>query len=304
MTEAPASRQVALGACLLAVTAWSFGPILVRGIGASTPTIVFWRFWIAQPVMITVAYLTGGRLSIVLLRRMLVPGVLFAGSLIFSFASYQHTSIANATLIGTLEPAVVLFVAPRLFGDRTSRVQVVQAGLAFVGMATVVLGAGETSGASLDGDLFALGNLAIWTLYFIRVKQERDRGIHAASLLAGVFLVGAVVATPWVLLTSDDLGSLSAGGYGLVVLMVLGPGLLGHGSMTWAQRHLDITLASMMTLLHPVIATVLAWMFYSETLTALQAVGAFVVLVALGGVVRSARAPTPAVQEALPVAAD
>lgn len=304
MTDESSHRQLALGACLLAVTAWSFGPILVRGIGASTPTVVFWRFWIAQPVMIGAAYLTGGRLSLDLLRRTVVPGVLFSGSLIFSFASYEHTSIANATLIGTLEPAVILLVAPRLFGDRTSRTQLVLAAIAFVGMATVVFGAGETSGATLRGDLFALANLAIWTVYFIRVKQERDRGVHAASFLAGVFLVGAVVATPWVLLTSHDLGSLDGSGYLLATLMVVGPGLLGHGSMTWAQRHLDITLASMMTLLHPVIATVLAWLFYRERLTGLQLIGGLAVLFALGGVVRDARGPTPEVQAALPVAAD
>jgi len=304
VNEPAPRRTVAVGAGTLAVLAWSFGPIFVREVGASTPTVAFFRMWFAQPVMITVAYLTGGRFSRDLLRRCLVPGVLFAGSLATSFASYQHTSVANATLIGAVQPAVILFVAPRLFGDRSNRQQVSLAVLAFAGMVVVVLGAGDTSGAGFGGDLYALANLAIWTVYFIRVKQVRNEGTHAAAFLSGVFLVAAIVITPWALLASDDLGSVHARGYGFVVLMVLGPGLLGHGSMTWAQRHLDITLASMLTLLQPVISTLLAWMIFDESLAPVQLVGAAIVLVAIGGIVRNAHQATPEVETALSVAAD
>lgn len=282
-------REVALGAGLLAVTAWSFGPVFVREIGASTPTIAFWRMLLAQPVMIGAAYAAGGRLSLALLRRSAWPGVLFALSLVTSFASYQHTSIANATLIGALEPAVILLVAPRLFGERTTGRQLVAAGAAFVGMAVVVLGAGETSGAGWAGNLYALANLVIWTAYFISVKRVRDDGVHAGAFLAGVFLVALVVIAPWALLVSHDLGSVPARGFVFVVLMVLGPGLAGHGAMTWAQRHLDITVSSLLTLLHPVLSTVWAWWIYDEELVAVQLLGAALVLAGLAAIVRESR---------------
>lgn len=119
MTEATPLRRVELAAG--AVTAWSMGPLIVRGVGASTRTVVFWRLWFAQPIMINAAYLMRGRLSWRLLRTSLVPGVLFSASIITSFASFQYTSTANATLIGALQPAVMLFVAPRLFGDPAER---------------------------------------------------------------------------------------------------------------------------------------------------------------------------------------
>ncbi len=297
-------RPIALAAGSLAVVAWGFGPLIVRGIGVSTPTVVFWRLWAAQPAMIAVAYLTGGRLSLAVLRRSLFPGVLFAASMFTSFASYQHTSIANATLIGALQPAVMLFVAPRLFGDRTSGRQRGLAAAALAGMAVVVLGAGATSGASWGGDLYAVANLTIWTVYFIRVKQVRDDGVHSASFLAGVFLVSALAITPWSLLTAHDLGSISGSGWLLVAVMVLGPGLLGHGSMTWAQRHLDITTASLLTLGHPVVATVAAWLIIGERLNGAQAAGAVVVILALALIVADSRSSAAGAATALPVAAD
>jgi len=302
VSELAPRPRVALGAASLAVVAWSFGPIIVRAVDASTPTIVFWRLWLAQPVMIGVAYLTRGRLSWPLLRRCAIPGALFGSSIMSSFASFEHTSIANATLIGALQPAVVMLVAPRLFGDRSSPRQVALAAVAIAGMATVVLGAASASGASLGGDLLALVNLAIWIVYFIRVKRVRDEGVHAPSFIAGVFLVAAVTVTPWALFASGrDLGAIGARDVGFVLLMVLGPGLVGHGTMTWAQRHLDITVASLLTLLQPPISTVAAWIVYGERLGAVQLAGAAVVLVAVAGIVRSAHQPAPEARPALPV---
>ena len=308
MTSLPAAadgqQRLALAAGSLAVVAWGIGPVLVRAIGTSTPTVVFWRFWMAQPVMIGVAYLTGGRLSLPLLRRAFVPGLLFSCSMFMGFASYQATSIANATLIGSLTPAVILLVAPRLFGEGSTGRQRLMAAAAFVGVAAVVFGAAASSGAHLRGDLYAAANLAIWTVYFIAVKRQRDQGVHAASFVAGVFLIAAIAATPWALLASHDLGSVGAKGYLLVLVMVIGPGLLGHGSMTWAQRHLTITTASLLTLGHPVVASIVAWIIEDERLTAVQFAGAAVVLGALAAIVADARSARSGSQTALPVGVD
>jgi drug/metabolite transporter (DMT)-like permease len=299
--QAPSRAWLPVTAGATAVLAWSFGPILVREAAASTQTVVFFRMLFAQPVMLAATLVSRGRVSWTLLRRAAVPGVLFAGSIITSFASYSATSIANATLIGALQPAVILLVAPKLFGERSSRHQVGWAALAFVGMTIVVLGAGSASGASLHGDLLAVINLAIWVVYFIRVKQLRDEGLHAWAFLSCVFFVALVVMTPWVLLTSHDLGSLHGRGYVFIALMAIGPGLLGHGSMTWAQRHLDITLASLLTLVQPVLSTLWAWWLYSERLVPVQVAGAIVALGGLVGVVRHTRAGERAPTVTLPV---
>ena len=80
----------------------------------------------------------------------------------------------------------------------------------------------------------------------------------------------------------------------LILMMVLVPGLIGHGFMTWAQRHLDITLASLLTLANPVISAVGAWMIFGQTLDAVQIAGAIVVLASLGGIVLEARSKAAA----------
>jgi drug/metabolite transporter (DMT)-like permease len=281
--------RLAISIAAIAVFAWGFGPLLVRGIDASAPTIVFWRLWIAAPVMVIAAYFTGGRVSVPLLKSVFVPGVLFGISMLVGFSSYQATSIANATLIGALQPALMLFIGPMLFGDRSGSRQILLAVIALAGISTVVLGAKDSSGASLHGDVLALINLGLFTAYFVRVKQVRDQGVHSAALIAGVFCVAAVVVSPWVLLTSHDLGAIHGADWLSIVAMVLVSGLVGHGLMTWAQRHLDITLASLLMLGSPVISAVGAWLVFSQRLSAVQITGALVVLVALGAIVLDVR---------------
>lgn len=299
--EGRARLAISIGA--IAVFAWGFGPLLVRGIDASAPTIVFWRLWMATPVMVCAAYFTGGRVSIPLLKIVFVPGVLFGVSMMVGFTSYQETSIANATLIGALQPVLMLFIGPMLFGDRSGARQILLAVIALAGIVTVVLGANQSSGASLRGDVLALINLGLWTAYFVRIKQVRNQGVHAGALIAGVFCVAALVVSPWVLLTSRDLGAIHGADWLLIVAMVLVAGLVGHGLMTWAQRHLDITFASLLMLGSPVISAIGAWVVFGQRLSLVQIAGALVVLAALGAIVLEARSKAVPVEIPLSVSA-
>src|SRR5512141_2644756 len=130
-----------LFAVALAVFAWGFGPLFVKGIDASAPTIVFWRVLIGTAVAIAFAYIVGGRITFRLVAIAFPAGVCFALSFIFGFASFQETSIVNATLIPALQPVLILLLATRMFGERRTGVELAYAALAFVGVLVVVAGA-------------------------------------------------------------------------------------------------------------------------------------------------------------------
>lgn len=72
------------------------------------------------------------------------------------------------------------------------------------------------------------------------------------------------MVVPWALLSHSDLGAMNAKDWFLVILMSLIPGILGHGLMTWAQRHIDVTLASLLGLASPVISTIGAWIIFAQ----------------------------------------
>jgi drug/metabolite transporter (DMT)-like permease len=273
--------QLPIAAASVAILVWSIGPLLVRGVGTSYPTVVFYRLLTATPVMVAMAYLTGGRLSIALLRRTWRPSLLFIGALISSFGSFIYTSIANATLIGALTPALVLMVSAKIAAERRTRLQVICAAVGLVGISIVIIGSGHTSGASLKGDLFALVNLLLWATYLFEVKKVRGEGVHAGAYLAAVFTWSLAFATPWVLIVSDDLGAVHGTDWLLFAGMVIGPGLLGHGLMTWAQREVDVNVVALLGLASPVLSSVLAWVVHDQRLTHAQIAGAAIVFLSL-----------------------
>jgi drug/metabolite transporter (DMT)-like permease len=297
MTVQHHRSSLPLLAVTLAVFAWGFGPLFVKGIGAPAPTIVFWRVLIGTATAIVFAYAMGGRITWRLLVIAFPPGVCFALSLIFGFASFRETSIVNATLIPALQPVLVLLLAARLFGERRAAIELAFAGVALAGVVVVVAGA-SSGGSSLEGNVFAVLNLLVFTGYFLLGKRIRDADVHSWSLLAAVFLGACVVVLPWSVLASPDLGGIHGTDWLLVLGLVLLPGMVGHGLMTWAHHYVDVSITSMMTLANPVVSIVGAWIIFDQDLTPPQIGGGAVVLVALGAILRRQRAERALAAEA------
>jgi probable blue pigment (indigoidine) exporter len=293
-------QDIHIIAAAVAVFAWGTGPIMNKVMTVDTPAIVFYRTILGTPLMVAVAYLTGGGLSRELMRRTAIPGVLFALSFITGFASIKMTSIANATLITTIQPVLVVFIAPRLFGERLTSRQLGYSFLSLAGVLMVVMAAASSSGAHISGDLMAAGNVVLWTAYFVLAKKNRMEGVHSWSFLAAIFVWLAVVVVPFGAFASNDLGNMTTKDWLCAIGMSLGPGLLGHGLMTWSQSHVDVTIASLLGLLSPVVSTALALVFLGELLTPWQLVGAVVVLASLGLLVANQRGMTPKVSLEVP----
>lgn len=277
------SDTLALPAVALAVVAWGIGPLLVRGMEVSGYSVAFYRMWMGVPAMFVAAHLWGRPLTLPVLRRCVVPGIFFGSSMMMGFLAVRSTSIAHATLIGALTPALVLLGANRIVGERSDPRRLPAALVAFVGLALVILVGGGSTGASIGGDVWAVLGLICFTIYFMILKKQRNAGVDGWAFLAGVFLVGAITITPFCLIVSDDLTSLEATDYVLLMAMILAPGFVGHGLITWASRHLPVTLTSLLTLGSPVVSVVGGWIVFEQSLGIWQIVGAVLVLIGLAG---------------------
>ena len=110
--------------------------------------------------------------------------------------------------------------------------------------------------------------------------------MHSWSFLAAVFMGACVIVVPWALITADDLGAIHGTDWLLLFGLILIPGMVGHGLMTWAHHYVDVTVTSMMTLANPVVSIVGAWILYDQDLAPAQLLGGVVVLVALGAILR------------------
>lgn len=133
-------------------------------------------------------------------------------------------------------------------------------------------------------DLLAVGSLFAWTAYFLFVKRRRLDGVPAFAFMTTVITTGAVVFLPYALLTAGDLDAARGTDFSWLLVLIVGPGALGHGLMTWSHRYLNVNVASVLTLTGPVVSIVAAWTAYDEALSAGPVAGAVLVLVAVGAV--------------------
>ena len=63
--------------------------------------------------------------------------------------------------------------------------------------------------------------------------------------------------------------------------------------MTWAHRYVDVSVSSTMIVAQPVLAMVAAALLVDEPITALQALGGLIVVVAIASLALSHREPIP-----------
>ena len=139
-------RSAPIIAVFAAVLVWSFGPIITLSIGVSINTTIFYRVIFWPPLLYVIAKSLKVPITKHVMKITFWPGIFFGLSTISGFTAMKVTSIANATIIGNVSTAMVLFVAPKFLGERIRFVQVVLAAVSFAGICAIVFGANGSGG--------------------------------------------------------------------------------------------------------------------------------------------------------------
>lgn len=294
-------HTLGVAAVLGATVFWSFGSVLGKATGVSGVVLGFWRMWIATVLMSIVVVVTRKLPSWADIRRAAPMGVVFGFNICVFFITLQYVSIAVALIIGALTPVVALPIAVIFMGERLTMLKVVCAVAAVAGVVGAVLAApsGDDSANTVVGYLWAVAALLIWVVYLLASKSVR-REVETVRLMWVVSISGAIAVSVLVPFVDVDLGEMQGTDWWWVLLLALGPGLLGHGLFVWAQPRVDSSVSSVLIQAEPVGASIAAWVFLGEALTLAQVLWMSVVLVALGVLAyREAREDHVVVDDAL-----
>jgi drug/metabolite transporter (DMT)-like permease len=282
---------LALVAVAFAVLTWGWSNVAIKAVSVSGLVASFYRLWLAIPVLwLVVALVPGVRrgLDRDWLRASAVGGVLFGVHQLLFFSSLKLTSVANVSIIGALQPALVLLLAGPLFGERASGSAIAWSGVALAGTVVVVIGSHGAPGWSPLGDALAVANLFAFTTYFLFSKRARAR-VGTAQYVIGMTTVAGVVILLVCLVSRQDLASPHRGDWATLFGLAMVSGTLGHLLTNWAHPHASAFVISILLLGVPVLASGGAAFFLGETLGAAQLAGGAIVLVAIAVVVLSSR---------------
>ena len=105
----------------------------------------------------------------------------------------------------------------------------------------------------------ALGLLAglTYASYAWAARAMIDSGVHSQAAIGGIFGLGALLLLPSLFFTGDNLFS-STGNALVSVYMALIPMTLGYIAFGYGLRHINASSASLLTLMEPVVAAILA----------------------------------------------
>jgi drug/metabolite transporter (DMT)-like permease len=269
-----------LGALAVAgvVIAFSLSSTLVKRAESPGVLVAVWRLTVATIVWNLFLWSTGRRVTMRDVRQALIPGVFFGLNLAIFFAGATHNSVANAALIGSLAPFLIVPIGAWLFTEYNDRRALVFALVAFGGVGIVLFSAPPRGDASFGGNVFGLVAMLLLVAYVVSTRRFR-RDMDVAVFMATICPIAAVAVLPLAIANGDVFG-MTGTGWTFMLILTFVSGVAANGLLVYAQKSIAIGTIAIAQVVQPALAVVWSFLLLGETLRGGQFVG---IAIALSG---------------------
>jgi drug/metabolite transporter (DMT)-like permease len=278
-SRALSAKALGVLAVIVLVAAFSLSSTLVKRAETPGVLVAFWRMAIVSVLWNSVLWSTGRRVTLRDVRQVLLPGILFGLNLAVFFAGATHNSVANAALIGSLAPFLIVPAGAWLFAEYINAKALVFAVLAFGGVALVLFSAPPNGDASLRGNLFGLVAMLLLVGYVVSTKHFR-RDMDVTTFMATICPIAVVAVLPLALANGDVLG-MSSTGWTFTLILTLTSGITAQGLLVFAQKSIQIGTIGIAQTAQPALAVVWSFLLLSEVVNARQVTGIAIVVIGL-----------------------
>jgi len=267
-----------------AVVALAFASIFITELERSqVPPLViaFYRMAIATALMLpwTMAF---KRKEITSLARSDL-GLLVLGGFCLAvhfgawITSLKYVPIATSIVLVNSHPLFVVIASYFFLGERPPRRGWIGTGVGLAGMAVMSHDAlGNVQFAMKGAGLALLGALAV-VGYFIAGRKARAR-INLLSYVTPLYAACSVILLIWVLIAGDRLAPYSGTVWTYLAALAIVPTIVGHTLFNWALKHVRPTSISLAFLGEPVVASLLALIFFAQRPPLATIIGGVLVL--------------------------
>ncbi|MDM8531031.1 DMT family transporter [Anaerolineales bacterium HSG25] len=231
-------------------------------------------------------------------------GLFLALHLATWIASLEFTSVASSAALVTTNPLWVALAVWLFFGEKLSPQTIIGLLVAFTGSLLItfsdarvliidptatqiirfewqnILAPVGKADTALFGDALALFGAISIAIYFLVGRNLRKR-ISNTSYVWLVYSAAALVMLTVTVVTGHSLFGYSNQAYFWMLMLAVGPQLLGHTAFNWALAHLSTTFVTLAILGEPIGSAILAYFLLGETFAPMQLFG-FTLL--LGGI--------------------
>lgn len=263
---------------ILALLLFGSNGIVASFISLSSYEIVLLRTFIGSLLLIAIFLLTGGRFTFYKQKKqsvfLAISGIAMGASWIFLYEAYAQIGVSMASLAYYCGPVIVMVISPILFGERLTPPKLI--GFAAVLGGIFLVNGGAEGKLSRWGIFCGLMSAVMYAFMVIFNKKAADiKGLENSMLQLFVsFLTAAVF------IGAKQGFSMDIPRESIVPILILGIVNTGIGCYFYFSSigKLPVQTVAVCGYLEPLSAVVFASLFLGERMTALQAVGAVLII--------------------------
>ena len=251
--------------------------------GMNPDSVLLLRYGLALPIIAAMTLLRGRSLKVPLrsIPALALIGLLIAFSSLTLFFSYNYMAAGIASTILFVYPVLVAVIMALFFKEKITLHTVLCLVLASAGILMLYNTApGET--LSLRGTLIVLASSFTYAFYLICVNQKSLAGIATLTVTFHMLIFGCMVFGGRILLGMADFVLPSRPGLWLNILALsVLPTIVSFACTTRAIQLVGSTPTAILGALEPLTAVILGIILFDEGMTAREAVGIVMILVAV-----------------------
>ena len=248
-------------------------------------SVTWIRTLLASPICILAVWLSGGRRLLNFSRPDLL-GMIGLGIALILYqwlylAAIEQIGVTATTLISLCgAPVIVAILSVALLHEPLSQPQLIALVGALIGTGLLIGRPPEMEGGDGTlGVLFAIGCAFGIAIHAMGSRRIAGR-VHALVVLAIGFSVGAIALAPFVFARGLH-PQADPTAWALLVYLATVPSFVAYFLSQRGLRDVPASMATIVTLLEPLIAAVLAWFFFEERLGWMGIAGGALLLVSI-----------------------
>ena len=259
-----------MGAMGFAVLGLSFASIFITELErAEVPPLViaFYRMAITTALLLPPA-LVFKRKEIASLARGDL-GLLMLGGLCLAIhfgawiTSLKYIPIATSVVLVNSHPLFVVIASYVFLGERPTSRSLIGTAIGLAGMVVISHDALGDIQLAMKGDgLALLGALAV-VGYFIIGRKARAR-VSLLGYVTPLYAACSLLLLICLLIAGNSLGPYGGRAWAYLIALAVVPTIIGHTVFNWAIKHVRPTAISLTFLAEPVVASLLALMFFGQ----------------------------------------
>ncbi|MEO0091453.1 MAG: DMT family transporter [candidate division WOR-3 bacterium] len=257
----------------------SFASILIKLINAPSIVIASGRLMIATLILQPLFWIRFRMLRDEIKKSqwqlIVLAGIFLSAHFAMWIESLNYTSVPSSVVLVATEPIFVAILSPLLLKEKVSLTLIIAIILGLTGT-IIIASQGISSFMITKGNLLALGG-AVCTAGYLLIGRKVRPNISLLSYIYIMYSTAAVILTALVFITGHKFSGYNFQSYLFIILLGIGPQLIGHSSFNWALRYLSASVVALVILGEPIGASLLSWLILKQAPTSEEIIGGIII---------------------------